>query len=75
MVSLRPGAVLASVDRHLAVGSLPDFERNSESAVQADSHLGGARARACAGVDADDDYDYPGLHARARIRGVPSELG
>lgn len=75
MVPLRPGAVLASVDRYLALGSLPDFERNSEPPLQTDSHLGGARAGACAGVDANDDDDHPGLHARARLRGVPPELG
>ena len=75
MVPLRPGSVLAAVDRYLALGSLSDFESNSQLAVQADTHLGGARAGTRSGVDADDDDDHPGVHARARVRGVPPKLG
>lgn len=75
MVPLRPGAVLAAVDWYLALGSLLDFESDSQLALQADTHIGGARAGTRSSVDADDDDDHPRVHAGARIRGVPPELG
>lgn len=75
MVPLRPGAVFAALDWYLALGSVLDIESDSQLAVQADTHIGGARAGARSSVDADDDDDHPRVHAGARIRGVSPELG
>lgn len=39
VVPLRPSAFFAAVDRNMALGSIPDFERNPQLALQADTYL------------------------------------